>query len=57
MDARDWITVPTSEYAELAIATVPREADPADDLVRSLSDPNNYTHVLDLREFEERTNA
>lgn len=49
MNGDDYLTAPTTEHADIVLATIPRESDPVSDTIRALSDPNNYTHALDFR--------
>lgn len=44
-----FVTAPTTEYANIVLASIPREGDPAVDALRALSDPENYTHALDFQ--------
>lgn len=44
----EFVTAPTTEYAEIVLTSIPRRGDPATDAQRALADPTNYTHVFDI---------
>lgn len=48
-DATEWLKAPTTDYAEIILATIPIDDKPAEDTYHTLTDPNNYIHALDAR--------
>ncbi|MFC6973667.1 hypothetical protein ACFQL1_01645 [Halomicroarcula sp. GCM10025709] len=51
MTDSQFITAPCSEFSEAVLTGLGSEPDPHRDVIRALSDPYRYVHVLDQREF------
>lgn len=53
----EFLTAPTTNYAEIVLCSMPIGPDPVSGTIRVLSDPENYTHALDMRTFGEVEDA
>ncbi|MFC6975840.1 hypothetical protein ACFQL1_16010 [Halomicroarcula sp. GCM10025709] len=52
MTDSQFITAPCSEFAEAVLTGLGDGPDPHRDVIRALSDPYRYAHVLDCRTFD-----